>query len=63
MGLYPFAEAEKDNPCAIIGLTGISARFYLRKPLGSEIMSFTVPLKMFEEMESNVQESFLTRSA
>jgi uncharacterized protein (DUF169 family) len=63
LGLYPFAEAEKENPCAVIGLTDISARFYLRKPLGRDIMSFTVPWKMYEEMESNVRESFLTRFA
>jgi uncharacterized protein (DUF169 family) len=63
IGLLPLAEAEKENPCAIIGLTDISARFYLRKPLGGDILSFTVPLRMYEEMESNVQESFLTRFA
>ncbi len=63
LGLLPFAEAEKENPRAVIGLTDISARFYLRKPLGSDILSFTVPFGMFEEIESNVPESFLTRFA
>jgi len=62
-GLYAFAEAGKDEPRAIIGLTDISARFYLGKPLGRDILSFTVPMKMFEEMEANVEESFLTRFA
>jgi hypothetical protein len=63
IGLLPLAEAGKENPCAIIGLTDISARFYIRKLLGSDILSFTVPLQMYEEMEANVQESFLTRFA
>jgi len=62
-GLYAFDEARKDEPKAIIGLTDISARYYLGKPLGREILSFTVPRNMFEEMESNAQESFLTRFA
>lgn len=62
-GLYAFDEAEKDEPHAIVGLTDISARFFLGKPLGRDILSFTVPMKMFEEMEANVQESFLTRFA
>jgi hypothetical protein len=62
-GLYPFAEAEKDNPHAIIGLTDISARFYVNKPLGNNILSFTVPFRMHEEMEANAPKSFLTRFA
>lgn len=63
LGLYPFYEAEQANPRAVIGLTDISARFYLRKPLGKDILSFTVPWSLFEEMEENVSESFLTRFA
>jgi hypothetical protein len=50
-------------PRAVIGLTDISARFYLRKILGKDILSFTVPRSLFEEMEGNVSESFLTRFA
>jgi hypothetical protein len=60
-GLYPFYEAEKEISHAIVGLTDISARFYLRKSLGKDILSFTVPWSFYEEMESNVSESFLTR--
>lgn len=62
-GVYAFHEAEQENPKAIVGLTDISARFFLRKILGRDILSFTVPLNLYEEMESNVTESFLTRSA
>jgi len=62
-GLYVFAEAEKQIPKAIVGLTDISARFYTRKPLGKDILSFSVPFAMFEEMEANAPESFLTRFA
>ncbi|MDR1660323.1 MAG: DUF169 domain-containing protein [Desulfovibrio sp.] len=62
-GLLPFAESEKENPRAVVGLTDISARLYLRKPLGRDILSFTVPFKLYEEMEANAPESFLTRFA
>lgn len=62
-GQYAFAEADSESPRAVVGLTDISARFYLGKPLGRDILSFTVPFSMFEEMEANVRESFLTRSA
>ncbi|MCL2005589.1 MAG: DUF169 domain-containing protein [Planctomycetaceae bacterium] len=61
--LYPFHESEQPAPRAIVGLTDISARFYMRKALGKEFMSFTVPWTLFEEMEANVSESFLTRFA
>jgi uncharacterized protein (DUF169 family) len=63
LALYPFYEAEQANPRAVIGLTDISARFYLRKILGKDILSFTAPWSLFEEMEGNVSESFLTRFA
>ncbi len=63
LGLYPFYEAEQANPRAVVGLTDISARFYLRKPLGNDILSFSVPWRLFEEMEGNVPESFLARFA
>lgn len=60
---YPFYEAEQPNPRAIVGLTDISARFYLSKPLGRDLLSFTVPWILFQEMEANAPESFLTRHA
>jgi hypothetical protein len=60
---YVFAEAEKAVPHAVVGLTDISARFYLRQALGKDILSFAVPFAMFEEMETNAPESFLTRFA
>jgi uncharacterized protein (DUF169 family) len=63
LGIYPFSESERANPRAVIGLTDISARYYLRKPLGKDYLSFTVPFGLFMEMEENAQESFLTRHA
>jgi len=55
--IIPLNEAKSDAPKAVIGLTDVSARKYLEK----DILSFSVPYKMFLEMEDNVEESFLTR--
>ena len=63
LALFPFYEAQQANPRAVVGLTDISARFFLRKILGRDILSFTVPWRLYDEMEENASESFLTRSA
>ena len=63
LALHPFYEATQANPRAVVGLTDISARFYLRKILGRDILAFTTPWSLFEEMEGNVSESFLTKHA
>ncbi|MEW6333523.1 MAG: hypothetical protein AB1558_04590, partial [Thermodesulfobacteriota bacterium] len=36
-------------------------RVYIRKQLGSHLLSFAVPFALFKEMESNVEGSFLQR--
>ena len=63
VALLPYAEAEKEHPQAIIGLTDISARVYTRRILGRDKLTFAVPFKMFLEMEDNVEGSFLEREA
>jgi len=61
IGVQVYAEAESETPRAVIGLTDISARKVTNKMLGPDILSFAVPFKMFEEMESNVEGSFLEK--
>jgi uncharacterized protein (DUF169 family) len=61
VGIYPYREAKSDRPRAVVGLTDISARLYIRKQLGRHLLSFTVPMSMFAEMEGNVEGSFLER--
>jgi uncharacterized protein (DUF169 family) len=53
--LFGYAETDKDNPRGIIGFFDISQR----KHVDRETLSFTVPYKMFKEMESNIEGSFL----
>ena len=63
IGIYPYREAKSDKPRAVVGLTDITARGYIRKQLGDHFMSFSVPLSLFDEMEQNVEGSFLERHA
>ncbi|MDR1472124.1 MAG: DUF169 domain-containing protein [Synergistaceae bacterium] len=63
LGAFPFHEAGQGDPKVIIGLMDISARFYLNKLLGSDLLSFAAPFSLYLEMESNAGDSFLTRLA
>ncbi len=61
IGILPFREAKSGKPRAVVGLTDISARKYVRSLLGAEHLSFGAPWEMFLEMEGNVEDSFLKR--
>lgn len=57
IGILPYRESESENPKAVIGLTDITVRSKFEK----DILSFTIPYKMFLEMEANVKGSFLEK--
>ncbi len=57
IGIFPYKESESTSPKATIGLTDIS----IRTKFDKDIMSFAIPYKMFLEMESNVEGSFLQK--
>lgn len=59
IGIYPFREAERPQPRAVLGLNDISARLYLKKMLKDDVLSFAVPLALFREMEDNLAGSFI----
>ncbi len=62
IGIYPYREAKSKRPRAVVGLTDLSARVYVRKQLGdANLMTFAAPFELFEEMEQNVPGSFLER--
>jgi hypothetical protein len=60
-GIYAYRELERKNPRGLIGLTDITARRNVRTILGEHVLSFTAPWPLFEEMERNVEGSFLHR--
>jgi hypothetical protein len=45
----------------VVGLVDLSARKNVRRQLGKDVMSFSVPAAMFQRMERNVEGSFLER--
>ncbi len=61
IGVYPYKEADAEKGRAVVGLTDISARVHIRQQLGDNLMTFTTPMSLFDEMEENVEGSFLQR--
>ena len=57
--LIPYHESKKNHPRAVVGITDISARPHI----DPDLLSFTVPFKMFQEMEKDVPISFLKKNA
>jgi uncharacterized protein (DUF169 family) len=61
VGILPYAEADREQPRAVVGLTDLSARKYTRSSLGKHAMSFAMPWQMFLRMEEDVEDSFFQR--
>ncbi len=61
IGIYPYRESERPEPRAVLGLSDISARVYLKRMLKDDVLSFAMPLALFREMEGNLAGSFLTQ--
>ncbi|BDD87477.1 hypothetical protein DPPLL_18420 [Desulfofustis limnaeus] len=59
LGIYPLAEAKREQPRAVLGLNDLSARVYLKRLVKEDLFSFAVPRQLFDEMEGNVAGSFL----
>lgn len=55
--LLPYAESKKENPRAVVGLIDIT----VRPMVEADMLSFSVPYKMFLDMEENVEGSFLEK--
>ena len=55
--LIPYAEAQKENPRAVVGLTDIT----VRPMVEPDMLSFSVPYAMFLDMEKNVAGSFMEK--
>lgn len=62
IGICTFHEGRRDEPRAVVGLVDLSARKNLRRQLGNDVFSFSVPPAMFRRMEADVPGSFLERS-
>lgn len=59
MGVCTYAEGESRTPRAVVGLTDLAARMQVRRVLGKEVLTFSVPYSMYRQMERDVAGSFL----
>jgi uncharacterized protein (DUF169 family) len=59
MGVCTYAEGESAAPRAVVGLTDLSARQAVRKVLGKDVLTYSVPFSLYQQMERDVPESFL----
>lgn len=59
-GIYAYREAKSDRPRAIVGFNDLSARKILRR-LGKDMLTITLPLSLYQEMEACVYGSFIER--
>lgn len=59
MGVCTYAESQSEAPRAVVGLTDLSARRAVLSTLGKDVLTFSVPFSLYQEMERNVPRSFL----
>ncbi len=52
---YPFFEAQSDQPRCVLGMFDVSAR----PQVPATLLTFSIPMKRFEQMVANMDESFL----
>ena len=57
--LFAHAETGKEGPAGVIGFFDISQR----SKVGRDVLSYTMPYRLFVEMEGSVEESFLEAHA
>jgi hypothetical protein len=54
--LFAYQEMGKENPKAVLGFFDIAQRHHIPK----DMLTFTLPYKMFKGIEENISESCLT---
>lgn len=57
VGIIPMHEAESERQRAVVGLTDVT----VRNKFAKDLLTFAVPCRMYLEMESNVEGSFLEK--
>ncbi len=59
IGVCTYAEGESRTPRAVVGLTDLAARMQVRKVLGKDVLTFSVPYSLYRQMEQDAADSFL----
>jgi len=61
LGIFTYREARSEHPRAVVGMVDLSARKYMNRQFGSDLLTFSIPFQLFLTMEGNVAGSFLER--
>ena len=56
---YPYWEAQSEQPRCVLGMFDVTAR----PQVSATLLTFTIPIKRFEQMVANMDESFLITGA
>lgn len=56
IGAYVFHQAKSENPCAVLGLIDLSPRFYIRKLIPDEYLTYTVPWSLYLQLEKEAED-------
>jgi hypothetical protein len=56
IGAYVFHQTKSENPCAVLGLIDLSPRFYIRKLIPDEYLTYTVPWALYLQLEKEAED-------
>jgi uncharacterized protein (DUF169 family) len=61
VGILTYKQFSAENPKAVIGMFDITARKVIKSTLGDNLLTVSLPFSLFQQMEADADESFLTR--
>lgn len=57
--VFAYAQADSDNPRAVLGMMGLDGREMMRKRFRDDVFTLTLPMPLFERMEAEAGDSVL----
>jgi hypothetical protein len=59
LGAFAYAQAEAEQPRAVLGMMGLDGREMMRRRFGDDTVTLSVPMPLFRRMEAEAGESVL----
>jgi len=59
LGAFAYAQAEAEQPRAVLGMMGLDGREMMRRRFGDDTLTLSVPMPLFRRMEAEAGESVL----
>lgn len=57
LAAFAYAQAESENPRAVLGMMGLDGREMMRKRFRDDTLTLTLPMPLFERMEAEADDS------